>query len=77
MLTQILNLHLIIYFQEYKKEFFMNIIVLLLTLWIFFKTVSYGVFEYQENNNKIGGVIIFILSSVSLLLPNAVVFINY
>ena len=55
----------------------MNIIVLLLTLWIFFKTVSYGVFEYQENNNKIGGVIIFILSSVSLLLPNAIVFINY
>lgn len=55
----------------------MNIIVLFLSIWIFFKTVAYGVYEYQENNNKIGGVIIFILSSISLLLPNAVVFINY
>ena len=55
----------------------MNIIILLLSIWIFFKTTSYGAFEYQENNNKLGGVIVFILSSISLILPNAVIFIYY
>lgn len=55
----------------------MKLIILLLTIWVFMKTISYGVYEYKENQNKFGGVIIFVLSTISLLLPNAVVFMNY
>lgn len=54
----------------------MKIIVLLLSIWIFLKTTAYGMYEYR-NHNKIGGVLVFTLSTISLLLPNAVVFFNY
>lgn len=55
----------------------MKLIILLLTVWIFTKTISYGVYEYQDNRNKVGGVIIFVLSTISLLLPNVIIFMNY
>lgn len=46
----------------------MNFVFTLFSIYIFLKTVSYGIYEYKDN--KIGAVIIFIISTIGLILPN-------
>ena len=46
----------------------MNIIFTILSIYIFIRTVSYGLYEYPEN--KIAGVTIFILATLALIIPN-------
>lgn len=53
----------------------MRIIGFILTFFVFLKTVSYGIFEYKQNN-KFGSYIIFLLSIISLVLPNIMIFIR-
>ena len=43
----------------------MNITVFLITLYIFFESIGYGIYEFQ-NQNKFGSVIIFMLSIFKL-----------
>lgn len=54
----------------------MNVIIFILTLWIFIKTFSYGLFEIKSNNNKIGGTVVIILGFVSVIFPNLVLYIK-
>lgn len=53
----------------------MKLIIMILTICIFFQTISFGVFEYKEN--KIAGVTIFTLATIGLILPNIAIFILY
>ena len=53
----------------------MKVLVLILSIIIFIKTLSYGIFELKEKN-KLGGTFVIIVSIISLVLPNLVVFIN-
>lgn len=53
----------------------MNILIFILSLLIFIKTLSYGIFEIK-NTNKIGGTIIIFVSILSLLFPNIMVYIK-
>lgn len=54
----------------------MRIIVGLLSIWIFIRTLSYGIYEIKQNSNTSGGITIIVLAVLSLILPNIVVYIN-
>ncbi len=47
----------------------MFFIVLVLSVFAFFKTIGYAIYEYKENNNKAGVVVIVLLSIITLILP--------
>lgn len=53
----------------------MQILILVLSLFVFYKTVIYGIFEIKNNNNKFGGIFIFIIAIISLIYPNVMVYI--
>ncbi len=46
----------------------MNFIFTLLSIYIFIRTISYGIYEYKEN--KIAAVTIFVIATIGLILPN-------
>lgn len=52
----------------------MKILILILSIIIFIKTTSYGLYELKENNNKNGGITVITIALLSLILPNVVVY---
>lgn len=52
----------------------MKFLVLILSIIIFIKTTSYGLYELKENNNKSGGIVVISIAVISLILPNVVVY---
>jgi len=52
----------------------MKFLVLILSIIIFIKTTSYGLYELKENNNKSGGIIVIAIAVFALILPNVVVY---
>lgn len=54
----------------------MFVIVIILSLMIFVRTLSYGIYEIKQNSNTIGGIITIVIAALSLILPNLVIFIN-
>ena len=53
----------------------MRILVIILSIMIFMKTLSYGIYELKEKN-KPGGITAISLAILSLVLPNVVVYIR-
>lgn len=53
----------------------MKILVLILSILIFIKTLSYGIYEIKENN-KSGGIAVIAFSIVSLIFPNVMIYIR-
>ena len=51
-------------------------IVLILSLFVFFRTLSYGIFEIKQNSNTFGGIVTIVIAVVSLICPFLVIFIN-
>lgn len=52
----------------------MKIVIFILSLFVFFKTLYYGIYEYKQNN-KVPGICIMVLASICLVLPNiAIIF---
>ena len=49
----------------------MNLIVLVLSIIIFIKTFSYGLYELKEKN-KLGASSIILISFISLIAPNII-----
>ena len=54
----------------------MHFLVIILSIIIFIKTTSYGIYEIKENNNKLGGVVVISIAVISLVLPNVVVYVR-
>lgn len=50
-----------------------NISILLMSIYIFIDTISYGVYEFQ-NNNKFAAITVFILSFLMIILVNISIF---
>ena len=64
------------YTQEYNAmEDFMQILVIILTIIVFTKTLSYGIYELNTNN-KLGGITVIVFSVISLIAPNLIVYIK-
>ena len=64
------------YTQEYNvMEDFMQILVIILTIIVFTKTLSYGIYELNVNN-KLGGITVIAFAVISLVVPNLTVYIK-
>lgn len=50
-----------------------NFSVLLISVYVFLETISYGIYEFK-NENKLGGIVIFILSLFMILFVNICAF---
>lgn len=62
--------------QEYNiMEGFMQILVIILTIIVFTKTLSYGIYELNVNN-KLGGITVIAFAVISLIVPNLTVYIK-
>ncbi len=53
----------------------MKVLVIILSILIFIKTVSYGIYELN-NKNKIGGITVIAIATFALILPNIMVIIR-
>ncbi len=51
----------------------MKIIIGVLSIYVFFKTLYYGIYEFKQKNNKISGITIITTAIVCLILPNILV----
>lgn len=47
----------------------MFFVILILSLFVFFKTIGYAIFEYKNNSNKIGSIVIIVLAFGALIGP--------
>ena len=54
----------------------MHFLVVILSIVVFIKTASYGIYELRENNNKSGGIVVISIAFLSLILPNVVIHIR-
>ena len=50
----------------------MFIFLILIGIYVFFKTVSYGIYEIKSNNNKSGGIVVIAVGIIGSILPNIV-----
>ncbi len=53
----------------------MRVLVLILSIIIFIKTVSYGIYELK-NKNKVGGITVIVIATFALILPNVMILIR-
>ena len=53
----------------------MQILVIILTIIVFTKTLSYGIYELNVNN-KLGGITVIAFAVISLVVPNLTVYIK-
>ncbi len=54
----------------------MIIIFAFISLCIFIRSISYGIYEIKTNNNTSAGIVTFIFALIALIFPNAVIMIN-
>lgn len=47
----------------------MKFITLILCIYVAIQTISYGIFEYKKNSNKIAGIFICIIGVLTLVTP--------
>ncbi len=47
----------------------MFFIVLILSLFVFVKTMGYAIYEYKEHSNKVAATIITIMAVIALIAP--------
>ena len=52
----------------------MYVVISLFSIWIFVRTLSYGLYELKEQKNKLGGFIVILLAIISLIVPTMAVF---
>lgn len=53
----------------------MIFIILILSIFVFIRTIGYAIYEYKNNSNKTAGIIITILAFISLISPCIIVLI--
>lgn len=51
----------------------MEIVILLITLYIFIKTFIYGIIEIKQEHNIYGGSATILISILALILPNIII----
>ncbi len=53
----------------------MRILVIIISIIIFIKTLSYGIYELKDKN-KLGGVTVIVIATMALILPNLMILIR-
>lgn len=55
----------------------MNIFLSIISIFAFIKTISYGIFELKENNNKMASVLVIALGIIGTLFFNIILWFIY
>ncbi len=55
----------------------MRFFIVILSIYIFIETAKYAIFEFKEQQNKVAGVILFILSVACSVGVSTVTYIKY
>lgn len=55
----------------------LKIIVFILSLYSFGKTIGYGIYEWKQEKNKSGAITIYFLALFSLITINVIINIRY
>ena len=55
----------------------MKYLAMLILIFMFIKSIYYGVFEMNEKNNKSGGIVVILLSIIGLILPLVILILTY
>lgn len=53
-----------------------NIVFLIITIFIFIRVLAYALYEIREKNNRVGGISIILLSIVSVICSNIIMWIT-
>ena len=53
-----------------------NIIFLITTVFIFFRSIAYGIYEFKNENNKFGAVFFILFAFFAVLFSNIMMWIN-
>lgn len=53
----------------------MKIVIIILSIIIFIKTLSYGIYEIKEKN-KTGGIVVIVTATLGLILPILMVYLR-
>lgn len=53
----------------------MKILILGLSIFVFIRALTYGIYEIKTNN-KSGGIFVIIFSCISAIIPNVIIYIN-
>lgn len=56
--------------------FFYHILFLIFTIYVLIKSVSYGLYEINEEKNKVGGRIVILFTIFSVIFSNIIVLQN-
>ena len=51
----------------------MNLIIGIICIYVFLETAVTGYIEYSHNDNKVEGILLYVLSAFCLVVPNFVV----
>lgn len=51
----------------------MKIVIFIISIYAFIQTAVTGYTEYSKNDNKIAGIVIYLLATFSLVVPNIMV----
>ena len=52
---------------------FMEIVILLITIYVFIKTLIYGIIEIKQEHNIYGGSATILIGVLALILPNIII----
>lgn len=53
-----------------------NVIFLLISIYILLKTIGYGLYELNEKQNKSGGTVVIVFSTLVVIFSNVMMFTN-
>ncbi len=53
-----------------------NIIFLVTTIFIFFRSIAYGIYEIKSEDNKLGGIFFIIFAFFAVLFSNIMMWLN-
>ena len=54
----------------------MRILVIVLSIFVAIRTLSYGIFEYKHQKNKIAGILLMIFAAICLIVPTYMSFLR-
>lgn len=52
----------------------MNYLILAISIYVFSRTISYGIYEIKKNSNFYGGITIIVIAILCLVYPNLLIY---
>lgn len=60
----------------FMSEFIYHFTFLFVSVFVFIKTIFYGIYEIQNEHNKSGGIVVIVFSFLVIIFSNVMMFLN-